>query len=206
MKLKELVTDNQNLIYSIIHKFRSRDVEDLFQVGCIGLIKAYNNFDSTLNAKFTSYAYNYILGEVYQYIISNHNIRMSPSNIKLMASINKAEEYLTSHLNRKPSVTELCSFLEIEPYKYEEIKSLMIIENIDNIYDLTDNKGMTKDELIDLKNALSNLTEEEKRLIRARYYNNYTQQELARLYNTNQVRISREEKRILSKLKTHMLS
>ena len=130
-KLKELITDNRNLIYSIIHKFRSKDVEDLFQVGCIGLIKAYNNFDSTMNVKFTSYAYNYILGEIYQYIINNQSIRMSPSNIKLANSINKAEEYLTSHLNRKPTIIELCSFLEIEPYKYEEIKNLMMIDNID---------------------------------------------------------------------------
>ena len=205
-KLKELITDNQNLIYSIIHKFRSRDVEDLFQVGCIGLIKAYNNFDSTGNTKFTSYAYNYILGEIYQYIISNHNIRMSPSNIKLVSSINKAEEYLTSYLNRKPTITELCSFLEIEPYKYEEIRNLMVTENIDNIYDLTCKEIFTKDELIDLKKALSNLNEEEKKLIKARYYNNYTQQELAKIYNTNQVKISREEKRILLKLKAHMLN
>ena len=205
-KLKELITDNRNLIYSIIHKFRSKDVEDLFQVGCIGLIKAYNNFDSTMNVKFTSYAYNYILGEIYQYIINNQSIRMSPSNIKLANSINKAEEYLTSHLNRKPSVIELCSFLEIEPYKYEEIKNLMMIDNIDNLYNLANSETLTKDEFIDLRNALVSLSTEEKRLINARYFNNYTQQELARYYNTNQVKISREEKRILSKLKSRMIS
>ncbi len=206
IKLKQLVLDNQNLIYSVIHKFRSRDVEDLFQVGCIGLIKAYNNFDSTMNVKFTSYAYNYIVGEIYQYIINNHNIRMSPSNIKLASSINKAEEYLTSFLNRKPTIIELCSFLEIEPYKYEEIKNLMMMENIDNIYNLSMSERLTKDDFIDLRAALTNLDDDEKRLIRARYFNNYTQQELARIYNTNQARISREEKRILSKLKSKMLS
>ena len=205
-KLKKLLTDNQNLIYSVIHRFRSRDVEDLFQAGCVGLIKAYNNFDNTMNVKFTSYAYNYIVGEIYQYIINNRNIRMSPSNIKLATSINKASEYLTGHLNRKPTQEELCSFLEIEPYKYEEINNLMMVENIDNLYNLTDSKTLTKDDLIDLKNALNNLDEDEKRLIRARYFNNYTQQELAKIYNTNQVRISREEKKILSKLKSHMCS
>ena len=206
IKLKELVTDNQNLIYSIIHRFRSRDVEDLFQVGCIGLIKAYNNFDNSLNVKFTSYAYNYILGEIYQYIISNKNIRMSPSNIKLASSINKAEEYLTSYLGRFPTTLELCSFLEIEPYQYEEIKNLLMIESIDNIYNLRANETISKDQLIDLKNALNNLTNSEQELIRARYFNNCTQQQLARVYNTNQVKISREEKRILSKLKSYMVS
>lgn len=181
-------------------------MEDLFQVGCIGLIKAYNNFDDNRNTKFTSYAYNYIVGEIYQYIINNQSIRTSPSNIKLAASINKAEEYLTNHLNRKPSVTELCSFLEIEPYKYEEMKNLMMVDNIDNLYDLSNSETFTKDEFIDLRNALTSLSEEEKKLISARYFNNYTQQELAKLYNTNQVKICREEKRILSKLKSRMLS
>lgn len=205
-KLKRLILDNQNLIYSIIHKFRSRDVEDLFQVGCVGLIKAYNNFDSTLNVKFTSYAYNYIVGEIYQYMISNRNIRMSPANIKLASSINKASEYLTNCLGRIPTSVELCSFLEIEPYKYEEIKNLLKTESIDNLYNIENNETINKDQLIDLKNALSNLSNSEQQLIRARYFSNYTQSELARIYNTNQVRISREEKRILSKLKTRMLS
>ena len=203
-KLRELIYENQNLIYSIIHRFRSRDVEDLFQVGCIGLIKAYQKYDSSMNVKFTSYAYNYIVGEIYQYTISNRNIRMSPANIKLFNSVKKAEEYLTNYLGRYPTIEEMCSFVEIEPYKYQEIQNMLFVDNIDNIYNLVDNYNLSKDELIDLKNALSNLTNEEKNLIKARYYNNYTQTELAGIYNTNQVKISREEKKILSKLKAKM--
>ncbi|MBR7042290.1 MAG: sigma-70 family RNA polymerase sigma factor, partial [Bacilli bacterium] len=170
-KLRELIYENQNLIYSIIHRFRSRDVEDLFQVGCIGLIKAYQKYDSSMNVKFTSYAYNYIVGEIYQYTISNRNIRMSPANIKLFNSVKKAEEYLTNYLGRYPTIEEMCSFVEIEPYKYQEIQNMLFVDNIDNIYNLVDNYNLSKDELIDLKNALSNLTNEEKNLIKARYYN-----------------------------------
>ena len=204
VKLKDLILENQNLIYSIIHKFRSQDIEDLFQVGCIGLIKAYQKYNDTVNVKFTSYAYNFILGEVYQYIINNRNIRLSPANMKLYRSINKAYEYLTNHLGRNPTINELCSFVEIEPYKLEELQNAMMMENVDDLYNLKCHTSISKEELIDLRNALGNLTNDEKSLIRARYYNDYTQSELAKVYNTNQVKISREEKRILSKLKTKM--
>lgn len=203
-KLQELILENQNLIYSIIHKFRSKDYDDLFQVGCIGLIKAYEKFDNNLNVKFTSYAYKYIVGEIYQYIINNRCIRMSPANIKLLSSINKAKNYLTNYLGRYPTINELCSFIEIEPYKYEEIKNAVETIDIDKLYDLSSNSSLSKDELIDLKRALSNLSDDEKRFINARYFNNYTQQDLARIYNTNQVKISREESKILSKLKAKM--
>lgn len=200
-KLKELILDNQNLIYSIIHKYRSKDLEDLFQVGCIGLIKAYQNFDSTKDVKFTSYAYNYIVGEIYQYIINNRNIHLSPVNVKLYNKIIKVEEYLTNHLGRIPTINEICAFLEIEPSKYSDLKNIMSVEDIDTIYNIGFKENVSKDDLIDLKDALSLLTNEEKKLINARYFNNYTQTELARIYHTNQVKISREEKKILSKLK-----
>lgn len=203
-ELENLIYTNQNLIYSIIHRFRSKDLDDLFQVGCIGLIKAYNKFDQNMNVKFTSYAYNYIVGEIYQYIINNRNIRMSPTNIKLFNSINKAKDYLTNYLGRNPTVEELCSFTEIEPYKYEELQNAFSSLDIDEIYNLADNKKISKDELIDLRNALNNLTNEEKSLIKARYFDNYTQSDLAKIYQTNQVKISRDEKKILSKLKANM--
>ena len=204
-KLRKLILENQDLIYSIIHKFRSRDYEDLFQAGCVGLIKAYKRYKEDLDVKFTSYAYNYIVGEIYQYIINNRNIRMSPANIKLLNTINKASEYLTNHLNRQPTINELCTFLEIEPYKYEEIRNAIYMESIDNNeYNITYYERISKDDLIDLRNALKSLTNEERQLINARYYHNYTQSELAEIYHTNQVKISREEKKILCKLKANM--
>ena len=209
-ELKELIISNQNLIYSIIHRFRSKDYDDLFQAGCIGLIKAYNNYRDNLNVKFTSYAYNYILGEIYNYIINNRCIHMSPMNIKLLNSINRAEEYLTNHLGHSPSEDELCSFLEIDKYKMLELQNMMHTEsldyeyNMDSLYNFVSQEGLSKDILLDLKSALSTLTKEEKKLIKERYFNNITQQELAKMYDTNQVKISREEKKILCKLKAKM--
>ena len=211
-RLKEIILDNQNLIYSIIHRFRSKnmDLEDLYQAGCIGLINAYNNYDSRLNVKFTSYAYNYIVGEIYKYIINNRNIHLSPMNIKLYNSIGRAQTYLENHLGRMPTDSELCEFLEITPYKLWEIRNMINTDSLDyqyensDLYDFIVLDNIDKDTSIDLKNALNTLTNDEKRLINARYYNNFTQQELARVYNTNQVKISREEKKILCKLKAKM--
>lgn len=203
-KLQELINNNQNLIYSIIHKFRSRDFDDLYQVGCLGLIKAYQNFDSRENVKFTSYAYNYIVGEIYHYIINNRLIRMSPANVKLYNHVLKAKDYLTNYLGRYPTISELCSFCEIEPYKLQELENSMDINNIDDYYSLSCSTPLSREDLIDLKEAINKLTKKEKEFIRARYFNNYTQSKLASLYNTNQVKISREEKKILSKIKTKM--
>ena len=209
-ELRDLIINNQNLIYSIIHKFRSKDYDDLFQAGCIGLINAYNNFNGNQGIKFTSYAYNYILGEVYKHIINNRNIHMSPVNVKLLSAIKRAEDYLSNHLERNPTDDDICSFLEISKNKLCEIRTMSLTDSLDyeydnnNLYNFINCEDISKDELIDLKNALNSLTVEEKKLINARYFNNYTQQELARYYNTNQVKISREEKKILCKLKAKM--
>ena len=209
-ELRELILENENLIYSIIHKFRSKDYDDLFQAGCIGLINAYNNYNKKKDTKFTSYAYNYILGEVYKHIINNRNIHMSPMNIKLSCAITKAEDYLTNHLGRIPTINEICEFLEIDKYKLYEIRNMITTDSLDynydncNLYNFISLEKISRDDLIDLKDALKSLSSDEKRLINARYFNNYTQNDLAKIYHTNQVKISRDEKKILCKLKAKM--
>ena len=210
IKLSDLVSQNKDLIYSIIHRFRSKDYDDLFQSGCIGLIKAYNNYDDRLDTKFTSYAYNYIVGEIYKCIINNRNIHLSPANIKLSQAITKAEDYLTSHLGRSPTDDEICSFVEIDRTKLAEIRNAMATDSLDyeydssSLYDFVSRDKLSKDILLDLKDALCSLTIPERKLIMARYFGNYTQSMLAKKYSTNQVKISREEQKILSKLKARM--
>jgi len=208
--LKELIFDNRNLIYSVIHRFKGSDYDDLFQAGCIGLINAYKSFKEDYNTKFTTYAYPFIVGEVYKYLNNNRNIHMSPENIKLLNSINKAMDTLTVHLGRSPNDLELATFLEIDLYKLYEIRNMSIVDSLDyqyeqgDLYDLIKKDVVSKDELIDLSNALKSLSSEEKSLIKARYFDNYTQSDLAKIYNTNQVKISREESKILSKLRRVM--
>ena len=206
-KLKEIILDNRNLIYSVIHKYKGTDYDDLFQAGCIGVINAYKNFKEEYNIKFMTYAYPFIVGEIYKSIINNRNIHMSPMNIKLASSIKKAENALTNHLGRSPTDMEICNFLEIDLYKLYEIRNMSNTESLDynyennNLYNFISNDNVSKDELIDLKNAINSLSEEEKRFIKERYFNNITQSEMAKIYNTNQVKISRDEKKILVKLK-----
>ena len=205
IKLSDLVSQNKDLIYSIIHRFRSKDYDDLFQSGCIGLIKAYNNFDDSLNTKFTSYAYNYVVGEIYKCIINNRNIHLSPTNIKLSQAIIKAEDYLTSHLGRNPT-----DDVEIDRTKLFELRNAISTDSLDyeydgnSLYDFISRDNLSKDILLDLKDALSSLTVSERKLIMARYFGNYTQSMLAKKYSTNQVKICREEQKILSKLKARM--
>ena len=206
-KLREIILDNRNLIYSVIHRFKGTDYDDLFQSGCIGIINAYKNFRPDDNIKFTTYAYPFIVGEIYKHIINNRNIHMSPMNIKLSNSVKKAEDTLAIHLGREPTDNEICEFLEIDLYKLYEIRNMNKTESLDydyedsNLYNFISDNNMSKDELIDLKDALNSLTKEEKLFIKERYFNNITQSEMARIYNTNQVKISRNEKKILMKLR-----
>lgn len=208
--LQEIILDNRNLIYSIVHRFGGNDFEDMYQAGCLGLINAYKNFKSEYNVKFTTYAYPFIVGEIYKFIASNKSIRLNSDIMKLSNKIKKAEEVLTNHLGKSPTDSELASFLEIDLYKLYEIRSISKVDSLDyeyennNLYDFLFKDEVSIDKLIDLKNALSNLTKNEKDLIKNRYFNNLTQSDLAKLNHTNQVKVSREEKKVLTKLKAKM--
>lgn len=210
IELHDLIMNNQNLIYSVIHRFKGGDVEDLYQAGCLGLISAYYNFNPDYQTKFTTYAYPYIVGEVSKYMTNNRSIRVSPENIKLYRGMKKAMEFLTQQYSREPTDEELCRFLEIDLYKLYEIRTMINLESLDyeyengDLYDVVSVEGLSKDELIDLKNAMALLDENEREFIIQRYFYNKSQQELARSYDTNQVKISRDEKKILSKLRDKM--
>lgn len=211
VNLDELIENNKELIYSIIYRFKTYEVDDLFQVGCVGLIKAFNNYCADYDTKFTTYAYPYIVGEIYQYINSNHTIKLSRDSAKLKSGIRKAEEYLTQQLCRVPTDLEIANFLEIDLSKLQELRNLEYLESLDYVYD--DNSdmykfinvnGLDKETLIDLKNAFSALNEEERELIVKLYFYNMTQEMVARQLNINQVRVSRVLKKTLFKMRTYM--
>ena len=209
IELRDLVVNNQNLIYSIASKFKG-DLEDLFQVGCIGLINAYKNYDPSYPNKFTTYAYPYIYGEIYQYILKNRNIKISNDTIKLNSAINKAHDFLTQKYRREPTDLELSSFLEIPIYKLEETRNLMNISSLDeeldntNLYNFIGFEDQNKDDLILLRDALEKLNDKERELIIKRYFYNMTQSEIAKQNGVNQVKVSREEGKVLTKLRSYM--
>ena len=209
LELKEIVVENQNLIYSIASKFRG-DIEDLFQVGCIGLIKAYENYDFSKQTKFTTYAYTYIFGEIYKYVLKNKNIKLTPDQVKLNSAIKKAHDFLTQKLSREPTDEEIASFLEIPSYKISELKNIMEISSLDddskdmNLHDIIGFENIEKDDLILLRDALNKLDTREKELILKRYFYNMTQSEIAKQKGINQVKVSREEGKVLTKLRSYM--
>ena len=208
--LSKIIQDNQGLIYSVIKRFKGGEIEDLYQAGCIGIIKAYQNYNNNMSTKFQTYAYSFILGEIYNYFTNNRNIHMSPENIRLLYAVKKARSKLSNHLGKIPTIYEIANFLEIDESK---INDLLLMENTESLdynyesgclYDFIKQENISKDDLIDLKYALLSLNEKEKKLIKDRYFNNITQKDLASIYNTNQVKISRDEKKILYKLKSLM--
>ena len=208
-ELKELIINNQNLIYSIASKFKG-DKEDLFQAGCLGLLDAYKKYNPNYNTKFTTYAYPFIMGEMYKYVLGDKNIKLSPEIVKLNLAIKKAEDYLTQKYKRGPTDIELSSFLEIPVYKLVETRNCYQTLSLDDdtnessLYDFVSFDDVSKDDLILLRDALNRLEAKEKELIIKRYFYNKTQQEIANELGINQVKVSREEGKVLTKLKKYM--
>ena len=208
-ELKELIINNQNLIYSIASKFKG-DKEDLFQAGCLGLLDAYKKYNPNYNTKFTTYAYPFIMGEMYKYVLGDKNIKLSPEIVKLNIAIKKAEDYLTQKFKRGPTDIELSSFLEIPIYKLVETRNCYQTLSLDDdtnessLYDFVSFDDVSKDDLILLRDALNRLEAKEKELIIKRYFYNKTQQEVANELGINQVKVSREEGKVLTKLKKYM--
>ncbi len=208
-ELKELIINNQNLIYSIASKFKG-DKEDLFQAGCLGLLDAYKKYNPNYNTKFTTYAYPFIMGEMYKYVLGDKNIKLSPEIVKLNIAIKNAEDYLTQKFKRGPTDIELSSFLEIPVYKLVETRNCYQTLSLDDdtnessLYDFVSSDDVSKDDLILLRDALNRLEAKEKELIIKRYFYNKTQQEVANELGINQVKVSREEGKVLTKLKKYM--
>lgn len=211
--------DYTKMIYKIAHKYCfGNDFEDLCQVGQIGLLKALDNFKPEMGSDFSSYAYMYIKGEILKYIRENKLIKVNKDLISLNKSINNAKEILTQKMMRVPSDSELALFLEIPEEKIEEaylateyVRSLDYELNDDGkeltMYDSIsyEEKGYN-DNILDLKQEINNLEENERKLIVARYYEDKSQQETSKILGMSQVQVSRNEAKILTKLKTKLAS
>ena len=202
----------EGLVYGIINRYSSYfDKDDLYQVGMLGLVDAYRHYDSSLNTKFSTYAYYYILGEVRKFIKDSNLVKVSSDLIKLNSSVEKAKEAMSQSLGREPTLTELSLFLEIDEEKIEEarvasldIRSLdyMVDDESNDLYNsiISTDNGMNC-EILDLKFALDGLSDDEKNLIISRYFDDLTQTETSRELGISQVQVSRKEGKILEKLK-----
>lgn len=215
--IEEIVVENQNLIYSVVNEFGNEiNKEDLFQVGVMGMIKAYKNFDESLNIKFTTYAYTYILGEIKKYIREDRGFKVSRQTSSLGYKIEKARELLAQKYNRVPTYNEIAVYLEIPEYviaeainSKQEIKSIDSAVAIDSkeltLHETIPSKREDIDSLILLKEELLKLEDNEKELLHKRYFEDMTQTEVANAFGMTQVQVSRSEKKVLTKLKSRMM-
>ena len=207
----EMIKKYQNYIYGITKRFKNYpNKEDLFQAGCVGLINAYRNYNSEYNAKFTTYAYTYILGEMYKLVSEDKSIRINENYNKLSRRIDKTTSLLAQKYGRYPTTKELADFLETS--ESEIIECLKITSPVLSTDMLIDDKNITLmdtisspttdiNTLLSLKQELNNLTESERFILESNM-NNYTQEEIANKLGVNQVKVSRELNKIKTKIRT----
>lgn len=209
----EELLDYEGLIYSIINKYsKNFDKDDLFQVGMLGLIEAYKNYKKGFDSKFSTYAYYYILGEVNKYVRDSNSLKVSRDLLKLSRSIIKTREVMQQKLGREPSNLEIALFLNIDEEKINEaliatevVKSLDYQDENNELYDSikVEDNSLNPD-VLDLKEALKDLSFEERNLILARYYEELTQMETSKELGISQVQVSRKEAKVLQKLRTKL--
>lgn len=214
----KLINGNLRLVLSIIQRFtgRKENMDDLFQVGCIGLIKAIDNFNTELDVKFSTYAVPMIIGEVRRYLRDNNTIRVSRSVRDLAYRALQVKEKLLLTTNTDPTVEIIAKELEESP---EAVANALesIMEPI-SLYDPVYNDGgdsiyvmdQIKDEKntdeawledIALKEAMRHLSDREKKIISMRFYGGKTQMEIAEEIGISQAQVSRLEKGALEQIK-----
>lgn len=208
------ITDNIGLVHSIANRFRNRgaDYDDLFQAGCVGLIKAVDNFDESKGFAFSTYAVPVIMGEIKRIFRDGGAIKISRSlkekSIKVQAIRDK---FLSKNL-REPTVSELAA---LSGYDVEELSEILnIINPVVSINMLTEEGSEEIDIPVDdsdkmfdrlsLEQVMTTLTETERLLIEYRFYQGKTQCETAKILNISQVQVSRKEKAILLKMRNKL--
>lgn len=212
-KYEEIINTTSNLIYHIINKyFKGYEKEDLYQVGVIGVIKAYNNYKEDKSTKFSTYAYKYIYGEIYSYINTNKTLKLSKEINSLYNKINKARDILSQKLMKVPSTYELSLFLEIEESLIVNILNSSNVSSIDDIINTSDNNLTLSDTISDKKDyynidylllneEIDALEYPEKEIMKLRYFEDKTQSEVAQILGINQVQVSRYEDKTLKRIR-----
>ncbi len=222
MKARDLlIKGNLRLVLSVIQRFTNRgeNLDDLFQIGCIGLIKAIDNFDITQDVKFSTYAVPMIQGEIRRYLRDYGSVRVSRSLKDIAYKAMQVKEELTNRTKREPTVIEIAKELDlpkekvvmaleaiVEPMSlYEPVYS----EGGDTIYvmDQVSDEGGEESWIgeIILKEAIKNLNEREKAILNLRFFRGRTQVEAAQEIGISQAQISRLEKNALDKIKSELM-
>ncbi|MFO7245206.1 MAG: RNA polymerase sporulation sigma factor SigG [Thermaerobacter sp.] len=218
---QQLVQGNLRLVLSVIQRFNNRGehVDDLFQVGCIGLMKAIDNFDLGQNVRFSTYAVPMIVGEIRRYLRDNNPIRVSRSLRDVAYKALQVRDTLTHRLGREPTLTEIAR--ELKMPREEVVYALDAIQEPISLFDPIyqdggdpiyvmdqvsdpDSEDETWLEGIALREAMRKLNEREQRILHLRFYEGKTQMEVADEIGISQAQVSRLEKAALLRMRKFM--
>jgi len=218
---EEFIKGNLRLVLSVIQRFNNRGeyVDDLFQVGCIGLIKAIDNFDVSQNVKFSTYAVPMIIGEIRRYLRDNNSIRVSRSLRDIAYKALQVKEKLTNQNSKEPTITEIAKELNLP--KEEVVFALDAIQDPISLFEpiyhdsgdaiyvmdqVSDDKNHDESwlEEIALKEAMRKLNERERHILNLRFYEGRTQMEVAEEIGISQAQVSRLEKSALAHMRKYI--
>lgn len=218
---EEFINGNLRLVLSVIQRFNNRGeyVDDLFQVGCIGLIKAIDNFDLTQNVKFSTYAVPMIIGEIRRYLRDNNSIRVSRSLRDIAYKALQAKERLTNKNSKEPTISEIADELQLP--KEEVVFALDAIQDPISLFESVYHDGgdaiyvmdQVKDEKnndehwvegISLNEAMRKLNDREKHILTLRFFEGRTQMEVAEEIGISQAQVSRLEKTALMHMRKYI--
>lgn len=218
---EKLISGNLRLVLSVIQKFSSRgeNVDDLFQVGCIGLIKAIDNFDASQCVRFSTYGVPMIAGEIRRYLRDNSSVRVSRSMRDTAYKVLQMREKLTAETGREPTSDEIAKALDIK--REDVVFAMDAISDPVSLFDpvytdggesvcVMDQIGDTRDtdeqwlEKLALSDAIGKLGEREKRILALRFYDGKTQMEVAAQINISQAQVSRLEKNAIAQIKKNI--
>ena len=219
--LNKLIEANLPLVTSISKKFTNRgyEYEDIYQIGCMGLVKAIKNFDEKYNVKFSTYAVPMIIGDIKRFLRDDGMIKVSRNVKSLAKKLHFDKEALTKKLNREPTIEELAQFSGMDKeeilfalessasmqYLYEVIHQddgspVLLIDKLSE--NAIEDKNIT--EKLALKEALRNLDTKSRQIIVLRYFKDKTQIQVAKMLGISQVQVSRIEKKVLQEMRKQL--
>lgn len=214
-----LVSCNIRLVWSVVQRFMNRgyDADDLFQIGCIGLLKSVDKFDLSYDVKFSTYAVPMIIGEIQRFLRDDGTLKVSRSLKEMAHKVRKVKDEISKRLDRLPTIKEVATELGVTPeevvFAQEANKPPTsihetVFENdgdpitlMDQIADDSQNRWFDK---LVLHEAIEGLSERERLIVYLRYYCDQTQSEVANRLGISQVQVSRLEKKILQSIKAQI--
>ncbi len=212
MTTEELIKDYMPLLKHVALNFYNVSFEDLIQAGTVGILKAYKNYRKEGNVKFSTYAYDYIFGEMYDYTMRSREIKVSKELLRLAKKIELAKNTLALKIGRLPTYGEIGQFLNLSMFQIMEALSvkndpISLDVNTDETRDLYETipckEKLSIDEKLTLQDGIHSLPEEEQKIIEYRYFNDLSQTETAKKLGLSQVTVSRYENKSLKRLKKY---